>query len=90
MQTSESARQVGISQDRPSVEATVATCFHMECSACGRQLRVHVEHLGRPVACAHCGNRFVATEQTANGRAALSAMQRAEQLLARYACIRLA
>jgi hypothetical protein len=38
--------------------------FHQECPTCGRQLRIRVEYLGKPVACQHCQGTFVAAESS--------------------------
>lgn len=36
--------------------------FVRECPTCGRQLHIHVEHMGREVVCQHCSGRFVAID----------------------------
>jgi ribosomal protein S27AE len=64
-------------------EQDSATCFHTDCSVCGRQLQVLVAHLGQAVACGHCGSRFVATDPASNAHRAPSALERANQLLVR-------
>lgn len=63
--------------------------FSQECTACGRQMRVRLEHLGRPVGCRHCGCQLVASDRvsagaTDSGTDAL--MDRANALLARQSC----
>lgn len=62
----------------------VPTYFYIECSVCGRQLRVLVEHLGQGIACRHCGGRLVATDPTLDGHATCSVLEKANQLMVRY------
>ncbi len=62
------------------------TYFQQSCPTCGRHLRVDVRQLGRQVACSHCRAIFVACDDEVHGRrqaGAPSALERAEQLLAR-------
>jgi hypothetical protein len=35
--------------------------FTKPCSTCGRNIEIPIAHLGREVACGHCGARFVAS-----------------------------
>lgn len=54
--------------------------FSQDCTACGRQVRVRFEHLGRQVECRHCGCQLIATQGTMHSvRDAM--MQRADELL---------
>lgn len=69
---------------RSGHDAEIATYFQMECSACGRPLRVLVRYLGHYVACSHCGCKFLATNCVSSECGSQSAMNRAEQLLACY------
>jgi len=39
-----------------------ATFFLQTCPTCGRQLQVHVQHLGKMVSCQHCRGRFTAAD----------------------------
>jgi len=50
----------GIRRVGPKVE----TYFWQKCPACGRTLRIRVEHLGCEVVCRHCGRRFTALDET--------------------------
>lgn len=45
----------------------IETYFWQECPACGRTLRIRVEHLGCQVICRHCGRRFTALDETLCG-----------------------
>jgi predicted Zn finger-like uncharacterized protein len=60
--------------------------YEQPCPACGRRLRIDAEHLGRRVACGHCGRVFVARDGSmgAHGIAGveLTNLERAERLLA--------
>jgi len=42
----------------------VATYFWQQCPACGRTLRIRVEHLGDEIVCRHCRRRFTALDET--------------------------
>lgn len=66
----------------------IPTYFHVGCGVCGRQLRVLIEHLGRRIACGHCGQRFVAADPATDGDRRGSLLERADQLLERSALAR--
>ncbi len=62
-------------------QQTFLTYFHTECSVCGRQLRILVEHLGQQVACGHCGSHCVAANPMSSALVDLSSRAKADQLL---------
>ncbi len=39
-----------------------STYFVQECPTCGRALHIRVEHLGKQVACQHCGGHLIAQD----------------------------
>lgn len=57
------------------------TYFHQDCPACGRKLRIRIDHLGQSVACQHCDSQFIATDGIAGNENLMLA--RADQLLSR-------
>lgn len=61
---------------------TNPTYFYQECQVCGRTLRISVRWLGQRLVCQHCGCRFVATDPESSCRESVTALQRANQLLA--------
>jgi len=58
--------------------------FTRPCSTCGRNLEIPIVHLGREVACSHCGARFVAsmTDVSTNRRDSQNLEDRIDRLLA--------
>lgn len=70
---------------RQATQPRIAPCFYVDCTVCGRRLRVLVEHRGQRLACGHCGCRFDAVDPTSNVPAGPSMMERAAQLLLRCA-----
>ncbi len=62
------------------------TFFLQACPTCGRQLQVHVQHLGKMVSCQHCHGRFTATDPSAvnvvEPSASDSLIARADELIA--------
>jgi len=58
--------------------------FTRPCFTCGRNLEIPVVHLGREVACSHCGSRFVAStsENITNRRETHNLDERIDRLLA--------
>jgi len=59
--------------------------FTRPCSTCGRNLEIPIVHLGREVACSHCGARFVASmtdDVLTNGRDSQNLDDRIDRLLA--------
>lgn len=57
--------------------------FIQSCPTCGRSLWIHVEYLGKQVACEHCHGRFVACEPPSAPPALSDSalLRRAEELL---------
>lgn len=54
------------------------------CPACGRNLQVRVDYLGKGIACQHCSASFVAQQATRTPRASesgLALLDRADELL---------
>ncbi|QDV74598.1 hypothetical protein [Botrimarina mediterranea] len=54
------------------------------CPACGRNLQVRVDYLGKGIACQHCNASFVAQQATRAPRASesgLALLDRADELL---------
>lgn len=66
----------------PTREGHVATHFNTECSVCGRRLLVPIDHLGRLLACGHCGCRFIAADPASHAELSPSLPERADQQLA--------
>ncbi len=69
-------------RERETTQRKITTYFHVECSVCGRRLRVLIETLGQRIACPHCGRSFDAVDSSLTVGAAPSALERADQLLA--------
>lgn len=61
------------------------TYFVQECPTCGRRLQVRVIHLGKRVACRHCGAKFAACDPQSPDYppldSSLSLLARVDQLL---------
>lgn len=59
--------------------------FVQECPTCGRRLQVRVIHLGKRVACHHCGAQFAACDPQSPDYpppdSSLALLARADQLL---------
>lgn len=68
-------------ESRHTSRTHVATHFGSECPVCGRRLLVLVEHLGRQVACGHCGCQFVAADPSTPAGVELSLLEKADQYL---------
>ncbi len=58
--------------------------FTKPCSTCGRNIEIPIAHLGREVACGHCGSRFVASieDRTASKEGSQNLDDRIDRLLA--------
>lgn len=65
------------------------TYFVQACPTCGRRLQVRVNHLGKRVACRHCGAQFAACDphslEYPPSDSGLALLARADQLLKRSA-----
>lgn len=61
--------------------ANLVAFFSQECTACGRQLRVRLEALGRQVGCRHCGCQLTASDDSTRPTPN-AAIERAGELLA--------
>ncbi|MEO0531327.1 MAG: hypothetical protein AAF266_12250 [Planctomycetota bacterium] len=62
-----------------------SSVFYVQpCPACGRNLQVRVDYLGKGIACQHCQASFVAqqvTKQPAPSESGLALVDRADELL---------
>ena len=58
--------------------------FTRPCGTCGRTLEIPIAHIGREVACGHCGGRFIASmiETSELGGGARNLEERIDRLLA--------
>lgn len=79
----QNAKPAQVSQTAPGRNAT--TRFTTGCSVCGRRILVPIEHLGRKVACAHCGCQFIAADPESLAEDGSSALNKADRCLARLA-----
>ncbi|MEQ8847501.1 hypothetical protein [Botrimarina sp.] len=77
----------GVGRQGTGTAVVVPTYMPCECSTCGRKLRVRLRNLGRAVECPSCHREFVVRQM--DGRNSLSAMDRAERLLARLDAARI-
>ncbi len=71
---------------------THATFFLQRCPTCGRQLRISVQYLGKPIQCRHCRALFTAVDPSMlveNGEQTDPLLQRVDQLLAQSETISL-
>ncbi|TWT98039.1 hypothetical protein Pla108_21940 [Botrimarina colliarenosi] len=62
-----------------------SSVFYVQpCPACGRNLQVRVDYLGKGIACQHCNASFVAqqaTRQPLPSESGLALLDRADELL---------
>jgi hypothetical protein len=58
--------------------------FTRPCATCGRNIQIPIAHIGREVACGHCGVRFVASiaDSAASSVDAQNLEERIDRLLA--------
>lgn len=83
MQTTTRNRTAKVPEKRHEpVPARLKTFFSRGCTACGRQVRIPLEQLGRLVGCRHCGCQLDATVEARPETDAM--MQRADELLMRH------